>query len=157
MIPQWLLMHRNSFVNFAAFGYSRWIAFCAATFLALAGCNTREAALQVAKQYGEVTAFQGKFRIVLLNRQAVDKVLPLLASVPDLEELSIWGVALTDAELRTIGKLDQISGLRLEKCEVDDNDLRFLKPLSNLKQLDLPRNPVTDDGLKELSDRKSVV
>jgi hypothetical protein len=141
-------------------------ALVAAPLLAFAGCaenDTAQAdARATAQRYGElgqsgqILVGEVRTRLHLRNREGVSRVLPVLKDLPDVTDLSIWGVALTREDLQTIGKLNHLRTLSLEECEIDDADLAFLSDLRNVGDLRLHRNPVTDDGLRHLSAMKKL-
>jgi hypothetical protein len=120
------------------------------------GSEARDHALAMAKQYGRLTIddiprVPKRILVSLLNRRAVDEVLPLLKDVPDLTILGIDRVELREEDFHAIGQLTQIQTLGLQKCTFDEDDLRLLSNLSKLYDLSLTFCPITDDALKYLS------
>lgn len=117
----------------------------------------RANAIAAAKRYGRVEIpYPGVMRIDLHNRKALDEVLPLLSSVPELDYLSLGGAELTDENLRALGTLTQIRTLSIGRSDLDDDGLGGLSPLTNLRELRLSRNPITDAGLKHLAPLRNL-
>ena len=79
------------------------------------------------------------------------KVFPLLKDVANLQELSLPGVPIEDADLANIAGLVNLRVLHLEKTPVTDAGLAHLKGLKNLTYLNIYGTPVTDAGLPNLN------
>ena len=79
------------------------------------------------------------------------KVFPLLKDVANLQELSLPGVPIEDADLANIAGLANLRVLHLEKTPVTDAGLAHLKGLKNLTYLNIYGTPVTDAGLPQLN------
>ena len=79
------------------------------------------------------------------------KVFPLLKEVANLQELSLPGVPIEDADLANIAGLVNLRVLHLEKTPVTDAGLAHLKGLKNLTYLNIYGTPVTDAGLPQLN------
>jgi Leucine-rich repeat (LRR) protein len=56
----------------------------------------------------------------------------------------------TDAGLKSIGKITTLKTLVLDKTRITDAGLKELSGLTDLEELDLAENDITDAGLKEL-------
>lgn len=113
--------------------------------------------------------------LVIENRskKITDDGLKVLATLPQLEELSIFGDAVTDASLESIGKLTKLRKLQifskgttkagykhlaglvnLEEIyvgdigsEIDDECLQHMKAMTKLKKLDIRGDKLTDTGM----------
>src|SRR5262245_15359360 len=108
----------------------------AAGALAVIVDGGRDRAIAAAKKHGEVVIVNGHVRIVRLgNRTAVDQVLPLLKDLPELVELSIYGVNLTPVDLQAIGDLTFLSSVRLEGCGLSGQETAPLGNLMNVTRL----------------------
>ena len=79
------------------------------------------------------------------------KVFPLLKDVANLQELSLPGVPIEDADLANIAGLANLRVLHLEKTPVTDAGLAHLQGLKNLTYLNIYGTPVTDAGLPQLN------
>ncbi len=100
--------------------------------------------------------------------------LPLLPALVDLDvsgiqqaDSGLWGLPLSEPNLRKIGTLKQLKVLRLHGANVNDRgadspsapdairtelrDLSALKGLTNLELLDLSRTPVSSESLMALA------
>jgi hypothetical protein len=82
--------------------------------------------------------------------------LPKLPPVQVPFVLYFRGTALTDAGLKEIKDLKNLTALDLCQTQVTDAGLKELKDLKNLTALDLCDTKVTDEGLKELKDFKNL-
>ena len=80
------------------------------------------------------------------------KVFPLVKDVANLQELSLPGVQIEDADLAQIAGLTNLRVLHLEKTPTTDAMLVHLKGLKNLKYLNIYGTQVTDAGLTHLSE-----
>lgn len=131
-----------------------------AALAATAGCggltHDNPRTIETIERLGDAEVWNGRVTAVRLrDRQGVDAVIPLLPRLPKLNALHIAGVALSEEQMRTIGQLNLLE-LRLEKCDVNDGDMRFLTNLTSLKRLNLIHNPITDDGLRHLSSMREL-
>ena len=79
------------------------------------------------------------------------KVFPLLKNVANLQELSLPGVPIEDADLANIAGLVNLRVLHLEKTPVTDAGLAHLKGLKNLAYLNVYGTQITDAGLPQLN------
>ena len=79
------------------------------------------------------------------------KVFPLLKDVANLQELSLPGVPIEDADLANIAGLVNLRVLHLEKTPVTDAGLAHVKGLKNLKYLNIYGTQITDAGLAQLN------
>ncbi len=138
--------------------YLRYLLSCVVAWTAGCGGLTRDnpRTIETIERFGGVEVWNGRVTAVRLrDRQGADAVVPLLPRLPKLNALHIAGVALSEEHLKTIGQLDLIA-LRLEQCDVDDQDMRFLARLTNLKRLSLIHNPITDEGLQHLGSMRRL-
>lgn len=72
----------------------------------------------------------------------------LLEAKNHITWLSLGGSNVSDAELKIIGQLPNLSRLRLENTQITDSGLKELIALENLESLNLFGNEITDNGLK---------
>ncbi len=113
--------------------------------------SKREKAIAAAKEYGRVVGLGGRvYSVSLHDREAVDKVLPLLQHVSELRELKIGGVDLTVADIQRIGELKTLTSLWLNACGLRDAEVASLDKLTQLTELHMISNPITDRGLQLL-------
>ena len=76
----------------------------------------------------------------------------LLAAVPDLQKLTLWGPGITDAGLEQLAPLTHLTNLSLDNTAVTDAGLAKLAPLTSLKTVVLQRSTeVTNEGLVPLA------
>src|SRR5262245_30775574 len=86
-----------------------------------------------------------------LDRAKVtDAGLKQLAGLKNLSALYLASTKVTDAGLRELTGLENLSTLDLSGTKVTDAGLKALAPLKNLSALYLVHNEVTDVGLREL-------
>lgn len=77
-------------------------------------------------------------------------------SAADVISLNLWDALITDAALKHVPHLKNLSSLNLNNTLVTDAGLKELAPLRNLATLNLYRTRVTDAGLKELAPLKNL-
>ncbi|HZN41784.1 MAG TPA: C45 family autoproteolytic acyltransferase/hydrolase [Planctomycetota bacterium] len=80
----------------------------------------------------------------------LDTVLPLLSQLPDLEELNLGNVALTDANVRALQGLSKLQSLGFMGAPIGDEALAVVKTLPALRVLNISATKVTDAGLAHL-------
>jgi len=103
---------------------------------------------------GGTVKVEGK-RIVSVNLDKATNlrtVLPLLARLPDLEELSLGNPALTDADVGALRGSPKLQALSLMGAPVGDGALEVMKTLPELRLLNIIGTKVTDAGLAHLRD-----
>jgi hypothetical protein len=86
----------------------------------------------------------------------LDTVVPLLAQLPDLEELTLGNPAVTDADVRALSGLPKLHGLSLMGAPIHDDALAVMKTLPALRNLNIIGTKVTDAGLAHLRDLKDL-
>jgi hypothetical protein len=94
-------------------------------------------------------------RIVSVNLDKASKpeaVLPVLAQLPDLEELSVQTAAMNTAGMRALPALPKLQRLGLLGAPIDDDALAVVKTLPALRVLQIGGTRVTDAGLVYLLD-----
>src|SRR5262245_4256121 len=88
-------------------------------------------------------------RIVSVNLDKAsqpDTVLPMLAQLPDLEELSVQTATMSAAGMRALQGLPKLHGLGLFGAPIDDDALAVVKTLPALRVLQIGGTRVTDAG-----------
>jgi penicillin V acylase-like amidase (Ntn superfamily) len=80
----------------------------------------------------------------------LETILPLLAELPDLEELTLGNPAATDADVRALRGLPKLRGLSLMGAPVGDEALAVMKTLPALRNLNVIGTKITDAGLTHL-------
>jgi len=81
----------------------------------------------------------------------VDKTLSHLTHHTQLETLKIWNCpTITDVALETIGKLENLKALLINKGKIHDDGVRYLTACCHLEQLELDKTNMTDKGLRSL-------
>jgi len=80
----------------------------------------------------------------------LDAVLPLLAQLPDLEELNLGNAAVTDANVRVLQGMPKLRSLGLMSAPIGDDALAVVKTLPALRVLNVSQTKVTDAGLVHL-------
>ena len=115
-----------------------------------AGAADVGAALEAA---GGTVKREGKRIVSVGFDKAADpgKVLPLLAGLPDLEELGLMGVPVGDDALEVIKSLPALRALNISQTRVTDEGLSHLRDLKGLEYLGLKGTGVGDAGLAHVS------
>ena len=103
---------------------------------------------------GKEAAAKGLPGFRLVSRP--DGTLPQLPSVQVPFGLDLGDTQVTDAGLKELKELKNLTLLDLGGTQVTDAGLKELKDLKNLTSLDLGGTQVTDAGLKELKDLKNL-
>ncbi|HEY1190889.1 MAG TPA: hypothetical protein VGE74_24875, partial [Gemmata sp.] len=70
---------------------------------------------------------------------------------PDAKTLDLGGTAVTNAGLKELAALKNLTALDLRNTWVTDAGLKELAALKGLRELTLRYTPVTDAGMKELA------
>jgi len=81
----------------------------------------------------------------------LEKALPLLARLPDLEELGLMGVPVGDDALAVVRTLPSLRALNISATKVTDEGLAHLRDLKGLEYLGLKGTVVSDAGLAHVS------
>ncbi|MCO8124060.1 hypothetical protein NHH03_20115 [Stieleria sp. TO1_6] len=88
------------------------------------------------------------------------EVLSQLPKLPKLRSVLLSGTALTDAELKNVGRISSLENLDLRGCGVTDLGLATLTDLGHLKSIKFSGSDgvtqVTDVGLEKLSALKTL-
>ncbi len=91
------------------------------------------------------------------NQKLKDDDLKLLSSFPDLRELHLHGTTITDAGLKHLAGLTNLTYLGLIGAEnITDEGLKELVGLQKLEELRIGNTGITDAGLKELAKLKNL-
>lgn len=85
-----------------------------------------------------------------------DKHCEVLASLQDLERLSLEGTTISNAALANLSRLTQLTELDLSGTKIDDTALQFIAQLPRLETLWLTQTQVTDASLASLASLKSL-
>jgi len=80
----------------------------------------------------------------------LDSVIPLLAQLPDLEELNLGNPAATDDDVRGLQGLPKLRALSLMGAPIHDEALAVLRTLPALRVLNIVGTKVTDAGLAQV-------
>jgi Leucine-rich repeat (LRR) protein len=95
--------------------------------------------------------FFDNVRIVNLNdSKDADAALRLLKDLPQVRNLVVAGLHVSDAGLADIDSLPQLTSLGVGNCGVGDDGVAHLKGLKQLKWLCLDNMGLSDQGLKHL-------
>ena len=84
-----------------------------------------------------------------------DKEIELIVRCPQIVELTMEGVSITDKGLEKLGALDQLNRLILNDCSISSNGLRILADLplrETLRSIGLRGTKIEDDDLTCLRD-----
>jgi len=87
----------------------------------------------------------------VISTKVTDAGLKELAPLKNLSTLDLSGTAVTDAGLKELAPLKNLTSLDLFRTAVTDAGLKELAPLKHLTSLNLAHTKVTDAGLKELA------
>lgn len=100
------------------------------------------------KKLAEFDIGIGYGSITLRGDKPTDDVIPLLAAVPEVRELTVEDAPkLTAAALPAIAKMTHLRTLKLEGPRFTDASLAALTPMPGLEKLTLEKTAVTDAGL----------
>jgi hypothetical protein len=83
-------------------------------------------------------------------RKVSDAGLKELAALKNLTTLDLWRTSVSDAGLKELAALESLNTLHLGGTKVTDAGMTALTALKNLNSLDLSKTEVTDAGLREL-------
>ena len=95
-------------------------------------------------------------RVDLSSTKATDNDLKALATLKDLQWLTLSQTVVTDAGLKELALLPALQVLELQGTRVTDAGLKHLAPLNGLRELYLIETKVADAGLKDLSPLQSL-
>jgi serine/threonine protein kinase len=90
-------------------------------------------------------------RLDLARTKASNDDLSLLASLPELRNLSLSSTALTDGGLKHVRPLTKLQSLRLAATQISDEGLAAVGAIATLQELDLAGTPIGDAGLARLT------
>jgi internalin A len=96
------------------------------------------------------------FCLHLGGPEVTDAGLKELASLKNLTMLSLRFTKVTDAGLKELAPLHNLTSLDLEGTKITDAGLKELAPLKNLATIHLLNTKVTEEGLKELVPLKNL-
>jgi hypothetical protein len=77
-------------------------------------------------------------------------MLPLLAGLPNLEQLQLVGCDVRDDDLRHLTGLRNLQGIGLSQTPITDEGLAHLRGLPRLIVIEYNGTPITDEGLRGL-------
>lgn len=107
------------------------------------------------RDLGDLRSFRHLQTVQISGEVAPGKQLLCLAECANLEALVVETA--TDADLRCVGQLKQLSRLiLLGGHEITDEGLSYLRSLTNLESLDLAHSAVTGRGLGYLAELKNL-
>jgi hypothetical protein len=93
----------------------------------------------------------------LLEKQATDADVPLLATLKGLKKLTLWGAEISDKGVKHLAEFPKLTTLILENTEVTDAGLAVLEKMPQLKSLNLRRSTyMTDAGLAHAKNLKNL-
>ena len=138
MSGDWLKSGRMLALRGAAVLLAGW----AGMGLALEPLPEEAPAVAAVKARGGAVDFDAAGHLVkvdLGDRPATDADLALLAEVPSIESLELWGAEITNKGMPSLAKLTGLKQLVLENTDVTDAGAKALEKLTNLKVLNLRR------------------
>jgi hypothetical protein len=104
-----------------------------------------------------VKAFPRLKRLALHKGQATDEALASVADLKDLEMLFILDAEkITDAGVKHLGGLTKLQNVLINNSQVGDGALEVFARLPALKDLSLPGNAFSDEGLRHLEGMKQL-
>ncbi|MBC7353062.1 MAG: hypothetical protein H5U08_11940, partial [Thermogutta sp.] len=71
----------------------------------------------------------------LFQRQTTDQDLALIAQIPTIQRLSLWGADITDAGIQELTKLPDLQVLVLENTSITNDGMKFLGQIKSLRSL----------------------
>ncbi|MCE9567515.1 MAG: hypothetical protein K8U57_36410 [Planctomycetes bacterium] len=95
-------------------------------------------------------------KVELWESELTDAGLKELAPLTQLTSLSIGGTKITDAGLKELAHFSDLTTLSLRETAVTDVGLKELANLKKLSELGLNETKITDVGLKELANIKTL-
>ncbi|HEY1066558.1 MAG TPA: hypothetical protein VGE52_10630, partial [Pirellulales bacterium] len=131
----------------------------AAVQVALATPTADAAVKRIEELNGEITYDEAKdvVAIDLSERVTTDKDVLLFQAFPKLKKLVLWGAEIGDEGAKNAAQLTGLVDLTLENTNLTADGVAALKPLKNLKSLNLRRSTyLTDDALVHLADLPSL-
>lgn len=94
-------------------------------------------------------------QLYMANKDVTDDTLKYLEGMHQLKVLDLDNTRITDAGLAVLARLPALTKLRLRNTAVTDAGFRqHLMGLPNLKEVTVPRPPVSPDGVKDGTLRK---
>lgn len=91
-----------------------------------------------------------EIKCLCLRRIGTAAFLPHLARFPELEELDLSGIGLSDADLVHLTRLPKLKDLHLNANPITDEATRTMATIGSLESLDLSGTGITDEGLGPL-------
>lgn len=100
----------------------------------------------------------GIFKIVIVEShhtsdESMREVAELMANVPDCTRLMVFGARdrpMTDAGMKHLGRLSNLTQLHLQFADVTDHGLEELTGMTQLNDLSLVESPITSAGLRHI-------
>lgn len=83
--------------------------------------------------------------------EVMDKAIPLLAELPEIDYISAETKALQGKHLAHFSKLSNLQSINLFTSNIDDEGLKHLVGLKYLRRLPMGRTNLTDKGIETLS------
>ena len=85
-----------------------------------------------------------------------NEVMEILASLPNLRVLELYGNRFTSAGLKYLRQMKKLEVLNLSATAINDENMKYLADLKSLKTLKISHNPVTDKGFSFIAGLKSL-
>jgi acyl-CoA:6-aminopenicillanic acid acyl transferase/Leucine Rich Repeat (LRR) protein len=119
------------------------------------GANDTQSALEAA---GVAVKRDGKriTSVSLGKSSQLDAALPLLAKLPDLEELGLMDAPIGDGALEVVKSMPKLRALNIGGTRVTDAGLQHVQGLTSLEYLGVMRTQVSDAGLANLKNLPSL-
>ncbi len=88
--------------------------------------------------------------VTLCNAQGPGAELSQIANLSSLEDLNLWGSAISDAGMVRLAHLSRLKSLILNRTSISDAGLIHVGRLVHLEHLHIENNRITDAGLRHL-------
>jgi hypothetical protein len=89
-------------------------------------------------------------KVDLMDIEISDADVRLVATLPDLQWLRLWGADITNEGIKHLAGLKALKTLNLRQTDIDDGGLEHLKSLTGLEELTLSVTAVSDEGVARL-------
>lgn len=106
---------------------------------------------QLGKALASIVRFKSVRQVVLDRSDANDADIAQLASLPDLQRLSVFSCEAKGAFLKDFTAMQSLKSLRLSQNYINSDYLQYLSKMRNLEYLFLVRCMLKDDSLRHIS------